>query len=653
MAFGDPIENSPEHQPAATETKEAHAERLNSTIENLVSNYIPEQDYAAIAAERAGTTVDKLPEEWRGWVGSQQLNQMFSKDAICRRISQAGIDEKDLPQYVEKVFAFQDELSKIEPEESEDINSMRYAAEFIIDSSESVQDIELWGKVLQEWKQLIPEDATVEERKKKIGDLTYFIKEMSGSGRSPKPPRRTQEEVEAQLVVYKEVKNYLYHLPEDTAKNPAVVELQSMYFNLGVIWHDPEQSKLFFELFEDTQQETRVEVVAKFLHAVARYGSHHKLTPQSLQGFEEKLLPAIEHGEPQVAVLQEAGNVWGMAKGDYGIGDFTVGCYALEVSPKNINQLLMALREVPTTNVARLEQNRRDAFRTPFGSFRDFIHDQRPLVREVVQAMVRYYETGDRADLEVLLPKTEGYLGTQERQAQIYDLANYDKEVEADVYGKKVNEKVIDVLRRLEENTKIVDEQPPVTSNVELNQCLQDFQREDVQATQVLQRALDALNIELEEAIKNSAVGIEPNTILAIAWLERKGFEALQGLDYESQQSAYTKPWFHALLKFQELTASGQPYNAEEFNKFIAKLSRTKDLKEAYKAVMARTLSRVSELAKVYSKTSKSHISGALWSGNIAHELTALTDLRPATTAYGEKHKKEQEVPFHLRNTGD
>ncbi len=289
-----------------------------------------------------------------------------------------------------------------------------------------------------------------------------------------------------------------------------------------------------------------------------------------------------------------------------------------------------------------------------FGAFRDFVHDQRPLVREVVQAMIKYNETHDKGELPTLLPKTEGYLAPAERQALIYDLANYDKEVKTLVDGEQKQEKVIDILKRLEENTKMVEEAPPATSDAELNKALAEVANgENLVPAEALRLAMDIVNGKLEKMMQEKEVGIEPNMILAIAWLERQGYEMLKGLIYEDQQGAYKKPWLQSILKFQELTASAQPFNAEEFGKFITKLSRTKELKEAYKSVMNRTLRQVSDLASSYSKTTKPHISGALWSGNIAHELTALGDLKPATTAYGERHKKEQEVPLHLRNTGD
>jgi hypothetical protein len=42
-----------------------------------------------------------------------------------------------------------------------------------------------------------------------------------------------------------------------------------------------------------------------------------------------------------------------------------------------------------------------------------------------------------------------------------------------------------------------------------------------------------------------------------------------------------------------------------------------------------------------------------LWSGNVSHELIGISDWKPATTRYGERHREEQMKPEYLRNMGD
>src|SRR3989338_8293383 len=115
-----------------------------------------------------------------------------------------------------------------------------------------------------------------------------------------------------------------------------------------------------------------------------------------------------------------------------GIGDFISACYAYKIAPNDLNNLLLALREVPTTDIARFEQNRLDGLTlaSTFDALRDFIHDQRPNVHAVLTAIVDYYDTGDKSALEKLLPLTDGYLSPIERQKKIYDRTKYELELE-------------------------------------------------------------------------------------------------------------------------------------------------------------------------------------------------------------------------------
>jgi len=663
MSFTDPIDGSPEVvNPKSPEElrKEELDKQKNEKVGGIVSEYFPDysdDDFLNYVAQQEGVAVDKLDDEQRQMAANTKFNYAWTKDLIIKNFVSTNISEQELGTYIAESIAFEKDLAEFDPDKDR-LDGRRFRLEGLTASSNTLEKLRFWRQLFENWKTTINSETDDNSKRGQITEFNQFMNEMNGRGMSPKPRERDQKEIIAQFETYKEIKQFLRELPDKFKNLPDnqnfVKEFQDSFFQLASKSHDPEQAKMYFELFKgcfDKDHETAL----KYMRVIKSYGRIHPLTKESMVGFETKLFPALEHKDPDVEALQIQSNRWGMQKGDFGIADFTVHAYAVEVNSKNINELLMALREIPTSNVGRLEQNRKDALSLAgtFGALRDFIHDQRPLVREIIQAMVKYYESHDDSELKPLLPKTGGYLAPQERQDKIYDLTNYDKEVKATVNGQETTNKVIDILKRLEENTKIIDETPPTVTDPELNKLLQDFQREDVKPTEVLQHALERVNFLLTTAIKKKVVGIEPSMILTITWLERQGFEALQNMTYEDQQSAYTKPWLQALIKFQELTASTQPFNEEEFDKFIKKVAHTKEPREAYRLVAKRTFKNVADLASVYGKTSKPHISGALWSGNVAHEFTALTDFKPATTTYGERHKKEQEVPLHLRNTGD
>ncbi len=153
--------------------------------------------------------------------------------------------------------------------------------------------------------------------------------------------------------------------------------------------------------------------------------------------------------------------------------------------------------------------------------------------------------------------------------------------------------------------------------------------------------------------MKQDEIGIEPNHILAYGWLEQKGFRQVQGMTYEDQLGAYKQDWFHTLLRFQELTASRMPFDAEDFESFIAEASQKRSPHDAYRMIIDRTLKNVSGLANKYAEQEKEQRVGALWSGNTVHEITGLTELRPAETAIGRRHRAEALLPDHQRITGD
>jgi hypothetical protein len=105
-------------------------------------------------------------------------------------------------------------------------------------------------------------------------------------------------------------------------------------------------------------------------------------------------------------------------------------------------------------------------------------------------------------------------------------------------------------------------------------------------------------------------------------------------------------------LKFHELTNS-LDFDEKEFNSFIKQIVSTGDSEEAYQMLSQRVLKNISELAKKYDEAGKAQRKGALWSGNVAHELIGLTDLRPAITAVGKRLRAERMLHPTERRTGD
>lgn len=552
-------------------------------------------------------------------------------------------------------------------------------------SEHSISYIEQRKQEMQEeWNELIKEEDSPEIKKKKENDFKQFISRLGEN--------KTPEQVDAQFLAYRNIMSAIYDLPPELqasnvrhiyrltperqqmlqkAKSDDEREMMETLFydavgegiptrcfesNLLEMVKkscDAETMENYFKIFERCLGKTSPEMAKKYLDIVHSYGRMDGLNEKSVNGLTDKLLPALENNDPQVKAFDQ-GNVWAMEKGEPGIGNFICHCYASEVSPQNINSLLMDLRVLPSSDSAKLEQNRKEAL--AIGEpLRSFIHDQHPLVHEVVSALVKYYDdpNHDKSKLESLLSRVQAsghHLGSG-----VLELSKYDREGENSYIGGG-NDKRIDLLRRIEKRTEKINEysDPPETSDPELNKAMMELsENKEFLSKDKLQVALDKLISKLQDAMDQKDVGIEPNMVLAISWLERRGFKQLKDMTYEEQQSAYTKPWFHSILKFQELTASAKPFDEKDFNDFIAKLSEAKESKDAYMLAIDRILKNIGDLADEYAKKSRSNMSGALWSGNIAHELMTLIDLRPADTTYGKKHREEKSLPLWMRNTGD
>lgn len=146
-------------------------------------------------------------------------------------------------------------------------------------------------------------------------------------------------------------------------------------------------------------------------------------------------------------------------------------------------------------------------------------------------------------------------------------------------------------------------------------------------------------------------VGIEPNYIQTLAWVDRKVFEQLQSLTYEDQTGAYKQDWFISILQFQELTSSPKDFDKDEFDNFIQQLKGSSSSEQAYKLIGMRILLNINTLARKYKHEGIEDV-GALWSGNTSHELIGLINPRSAETEQGRKRIKEyvhrqQEPGYH------
>ena len=521
-------------------------------------------------------------------------------------------------------------------------------------ATESVQKAKLYVELSKQWDDKFLVNITDEQTiRRRRGDFHYLITNLSGYNITPRPIIRSVKETRELMIAFMEFFEFIYSLPDEIKNESEFGQFREGAIRIGLDNHSPTDARTLLYFYKTYVSTVEKRVLYRFLDVVGIYGRHHGLSKGTVKQFQEKLLPAMVRGSQNVNILQRAGNIWGMRRGDFGMADFIMHCYAVKINPPNLNNLILIAKEVPTTDSDRLEQNRKDALTlaSPFGILRDFIHDQRPLVYGVLIAMVEYYDTNNKINLESVLNRVEGYVGYPDNKKLLFDRTRYERDVEETVNGEKRSTKAINVVRRLAANTAPITQELSVTSDEELNRKMSKIK--DYATERDLQETLEYVNEKLVKMMKRGEIGIESSLILALGWIERKAFGLLQKLKYEEQMSAYKKKWFHAILKFQELTNSPNNFDEKEFEAFLKKVASIDSDLEAYKFIGKRVLENIAALAKIYKVANRGHITGALWSGNVTHELIGLTDFKPATTRYGEKRRAEKLVPPWMRKTGD
>jgi len=383
------------------------------------------------------------------------------------------------------------------------------------------------------------------------------------------------------------------------------------------------------------------------------YFLSHGLDVQRVQGFRQNIYPLIEQGDPELEGIG-ATNSWPIEYAGFGISDFTIHCLVSEVNPKNTRDLIQAYRDVPTSDFAKFEQNRKDAaaLMDALWSGRDWIHDEVPGVHAVLAAMLDYYDTRGIEDVR------------QEKQAAIlkamakipsgyqriigdycFDLGNYEKPVKKFV-GKTFHsssrseetEPAIDVLRRLVENTRQTTLEKPHTEDERLNALLEQLQVHPSERTgevyvhweQVGQ--LVAYANRLLQA-RQDELGMRPSMVRALAYIDRMATYAMRGVGDRDWRELPYDPHFKELVKFRDLTSSADKFDEQSFETFWQHLTQIPEwpdgVQEAYMKLSERVLGQVNKLARGYNSNSyTSYMSDSLWSGNLSHELIGLVDRR-------------------------
>jgi hypothetical protein len=391
------------------------------------------------------------------------------------------------------------------------------------------------------------------------------------------------------------------------------------------------------------------------------YFRSHGLDAKRVEGFRANVFPLIEANDSEVDGMVDATNAFPMHYGGFGVSDYNMHCLVSEVSPRYTAELIQAYREIPTSSFSRFEQNRQDAAALMGALWRgrDWIHDELPGIHDVVSAMLDYYESRDdetaRAEKEAALLRViaekpyAGLIGDFS-----LDLANYEKPIKKRVGryndGKVLEETepAIDVLRRIVKNTEQVTLEKPHTEDEGLNALLEQLDvrpNERTGEVHVNWNQVGELVRYTNDLLRTrqGQIGMRPSMIAALAYIEKIATYSMRGVGRKDWQELPYDPHFKEICRFRELVSSADGYSENDFENFWNGFSRVPYpeegysrlapdytvLREHYRRLQTRTLRKIDGLAKMYiSNPHTAYLTGALWSGNLNHEIVGLVDER-------------------------
>lgn len=403
------------------------------------------------------------------------------------------------------------------------------------------------------------------------------------------------------------------------------------------------------ELIENDKKDTEYKPEDDVL--LCKYVYRHGVNDSTIRGFRNVVFPLVRQRDSEVRPIIEGGNAYGVAIGTYGIADYIEECLLSSYNPRDINKLIRIYYEIPTSDYRKFEQNRKDAARlqgTIIGG-RDFIHDEKPGVNEVLVAIKDYYENRDSESNvykhRLVELEDKYHFGVL---PNAFKIEAYGKPIEymsEDNYAEEgnTNETALDILNRLIENTRPNLLEAPKTKDEDLNRLMKSILPTINERTNEVLVDFDKVGVAVmrmnEILLQNKGKqGIYPSVISAIAFLDKMSAYALRNADKKDLQELPFDSGFKGMVRFSQLTSSME-YDENNFeNKYrqiVDKFSEaygddgvdSSKLVEGYRLLSLHILKNVEELSRNYaSKPVTARFNDAVWSGNLCDELLRLFD---------------------------
>ena len=388
-------------------------------------------------------------------------------------------------------------------------------------------------------------------------------------------------------------------------------------------------------------------------------------------GIREKVIPAVAADNFEIERLAGDHEI---KTGYYGLFGFEMKRMSNPYTPENLCELALLSKELPAVDMQRREQNRHDGIEIDgmgLIGLRDAIHREVPDVEKVIAAMVDFYDAPERLRDEKadILRETINDAADLDFYPEYTNRCVYDRETVWE--DQPSGEKVIDVLRRLNQNMTAVGREIPRGTLPKLKKALEAFDAE--KTPENLAAFLQQFNAHLLKNMQSGKRGIPTTDLKLILLADDMCKKFLQKRTFHDQIGDYQQPWFAEVLKFADLTYGTQSFDPTEFEAFCRQLRAAPDPKAAYilaqsrqnpkitaqsdklkkrhtaylQSVEASSLSleekefKKAEINRLYENRQKK-----FWSGNLLAEISALTHFKAPQTRYEERYRDELEAKF-------
>lgn len=403
------------------------------------------------------------------------------------------------------------------------------------------------------------------------------------------------------------------------------------------------------------------------------YQNEGNITSATAKGFEQYVLPMIN----QIPDYENLSAEHDCSFGEYGLIGYTNKVLTSKWTPKELNEALGILKEVPTPDMLKREKLRAQAIRleaADFNGLRDLIHSETIGVSELVGQMLAYYQatsSDDKtsaADSACKIGKSLQNVQSEEFLESYLDLDRYRK-----VIDETTGETTVDILQNIAANMQKSNSLAPLVKDAELDNLSQQFSMEDYTDVSKFGTFLGVLNNKIIENIETGKVGISPQMVDLLYWCDQKSATILKERDFEQQCGDHKSDWFKQVALFAELTNSAETkFNRKGFdayffhvqqqdrffaaNNILIKRQRTNifklfdSSKASQKVVEANLKQRLEQnqrspeeiafetekLAEIFDQRRRRIVSG-----NLICEILKLNDLKTPSTQIGRHYAEE------------